>query len=187
MKDFLLSENGGPKGQAAFNNLKAFVLRDLFDRSINASTTTGGEPTFNPAKLGTFKADLEAKGLFDQLFDAQERQLITDVIRIGKLRKVDQKVYSSEGPSSFAIRTLKNMPVFAALNRLSGGLLEGVGQAYQTRRRENRILNPISGLEPAVQRAASRQQEQLFNTLAIPRIERISDLYLPRVFKLVIA
>ena len=28
VKDFLLSENGGPKGQAAFNNLKAFVLRD---------------------------------------------------------------------------------------------------------------------------------------------------------------
>ena len=29
--------------------------------------------------------------------------------------------------------------------------------------------------------------KQLLNTLAIPRIERISDLYLPRVFKLMIA
>ena len=158
-KDFLLSENGGPKGQAAFNNLKAFVLRDLFNRSLNTQTI-GGEATFNPARLGKLVGDLKQKGLYNEMFDAQEQKLISDVIQIGKLRKVDQKVFSGEGPSAFAVNALKNLPMFAALNRLGGGLFEGVGQAYQTRRRENRLLNPVSGLEPAVQRAASRQQGQ---------------------------
>jgi len=159
VKDFLLSENGGPKGQAAFNNLKAFVLRDLFNRSLNTQTI-GGEATFNPARLGKLVGDLKQKGLYNEMFDAQEQKLISDVIQIGKLRKVDQKVFSGEGPSAFAVNALKNLPMFAALNRLGGGLFEGVGQAYQTRRRENRLLNPVSGLEPAVQRAASRQQGQ---------------------------
>lgn len=159
VKDFLLSENGGEKGARAFNNLKSFMLRDLLDRSLNKRTLVGGEPEFNPVKLGDAVAKLKERGIYNELFTPEEQKLISDVIQIGKIRTPDNLVRSGRGPSSFAITALMRSPLITKFPVL-GDYIKDVADAYATRRRDARLLDPVSGLETAVQRAASRQQGQ---------------------------
>jgi hypothetical protein len=159
VKDFLLSENGGEKGARAFNNLKSFILRDLLDRSLNKRTLVGGEPEFNPVKLGDAVAKLKERGIYNELFTPEEQKLISDVIQIGKIRTPDNLVRSGRGPSSFAITALMRSPLITKFPLL-GDYVKDVADAYAARRRDARLLDPVSGLETAVQRAASRQQGQ---------------------------
>ena len=162
VKQFLLSENGGTSGPKAFDNLKAYMLRDLLDKSLNKGTQVGGEPTFNPMQLGDAVAKLKARGFYDELFTPDEQNLITDVIRIGKLRKVDQAVASGKGPSSYAISSLLRHPIIGKFP-IIGEYLSDVSSAFVNKRRDTRLLNPASGIESAVQRAASRQQGRADN------------------------
>lgn len=159
VKDFLLSDNGGEQGARAFNNLKSFVLRDLLNRSLNKRTLVGGEPEFNSVKLGDAVAKLKQRGIYTELFTPEEQKLIKDVIEIGQLRTTDNLVRSGRGPSSFAVTALMRSPLIARFP-VVGEYIKDVADSYAARRRDTRLLNPISGLEPAVQRAASRQQGQ---------------------------
>ena len=162
VKNFLLSENGGAEGARAFNNLKAYMLRDLLGKSLNKGTQVGGEPTFNPMRLGELVANLEQRGFYSELFSAKEQQLISDVIQIGKLRKVDQAVASGKGPSSYAISSLLRHPIVGRFPVI-GEYISDVTNSMVNRRRDAQLLDPASGLESAVQRAASRQQGQVNN------------------------
>ena len=159
VKDFLLSENGGEQGSRAFNNLKSFMLRDLLDKSLNKGTLIGGEPEFNAAKLGNAIAKLKQRGIYSELFTPEEQKLISDVIKIGQIRTPDNLVRSGRGPSSFAVTALMRSPLITKFPLL-GDYIKDVADSYAARRRDTRLLDPVSGLEPAVQRAASRQQGQ---------------------------
>ena len=156
VKEFLLSENGGQKGRQSFNNFKSYILRDLLDGSLNKRTLRGGEPEFNPVKLGTAVGKLDQRGLYKQMFTAEERKLITDVIKIGTIRTPDQAVSSGRGPSSFALTALVRSPLITKFPLL-GEYIKDVGEAYSARRRDARLLDPMGGVEESVIRAAGRQ------------------------------
>ena len=74
-------------------------------------------------------------------------------------RRNDNLVRSGRGPSSFAVTALMRSPLIARFP-VVGDYIKDVADSYAARRRDTRLLDPISGLEPAVQRAASRQQGQ---------------------------
>lgn len=157
IKQFLLSEHAGDKGSQAFDSFKSVVIRDLLDRSINKGTTVGGEPEFNPAKLGTAVSKFKQRGIYDELFNPEEQKLISDVIRIGEIRRPDTLVRSGRGPSSFALTALLRSPLVTKFPLL-GKYISDVADDYAAKRRDDRLLSPISGVDQSVQSAASRQQ-----------------------------
>jgi len=99
------------------------------------------------------------RGLTGGEVTPEEQKLISDVIKIGQIRTPDNLVRSGRGPSSFAVTALMRSPLIARFP-VVGEYIKDVADSYAARRRDTRLLDPISGLEPAVQRAASRQQGQ---------------------------
>jgi hypothetical protein len=128
----------------------------LLDGSLNKRTLVGGEPEFNPVKLGTAVGKLDQRGLYKQIFTAEERKLITDVIKIGTIRTPDQAVRSGRGPSSFALTALVRSPLITKFPIL-GQYIKDVGESYSARRRDARLLDPMGGVEESVREAARRQ------------------------------
>ena len=103
-RNFLL-EDAGEAGVQAWQDIKGQVLRD----ALEAATSTqgkgeGGVAVFNSRLFRNKLKSLMSSKKYSGLFDAEERQMIRDIIDIGQLRVPQRLVAQGEGPTAFAVR-----------------------------------------------------------------------------------
>lgn len=107
IKEFL-TKDAGPDGAQAFANIKAQVLRNALDKATGTmAKREGGQPVFNVRLFRNEFKGIQNTKKYNELFNADERKLISDIIEIGNLRIPISSVQQGKGPSELAVSELR--------------------------------------------------------------------------------
>lgn len=103
-----LTKDSGSEGVQAWNDVKAQVLRNFIDKatSTQGKTQTGSQ-VFNGRLFKNEVNKLKRTKKFNELFNLDERDLINDIIEIGKLRIPQGNVQQGLGPTEVAVSEMK--------------------------------------------------------------------------------
>ena len=107
-KEFLVEESG-EAGRAAWQDIKAQVLRDALERATSTQgKREGGQVVFNSRMFRNAFKNMRTNKKFDALFNSDEQALIDDIAEIGWLRIPQSNVQQGSGPSGFSIEAFQH-------------------------------------------------------------------------------
>lgn len=163
---FLTSDDAGQAGQTALNNIKANFMQRLIEKSTKKGTAKGeSEITFGP--MFDFVSSLRKSGKFDELFNVEEKQFITDMLTIAKARQVDSKVAMGSGPSGASVLAAADRLIDAAesgvaysftgvpaISRNVNKLIQSATGKYRAAQQDRRLLDFPESINTSVQEAA---------------------------------
>jgi hypothetical protein len=140
-KQFLAEEAGEP-GKAAWQDIKAQVLRDALESATSTQgKKEGGQAVFNSRLFKNAFKNMRKNKKFDTLFGSEEQSLIDDIGEIGWLRIPQGNVYTGSGASGFSIDQFKH-EIFKRLDAPSGPG-ERLWNFAVNRSDVNRQMNPL--------------------------------------------
>lgn len=152
LKTFFL-EDSGDGGIQAWNNVKSQVLRDALNEAIGTmGKAEGGIAKFNVGKFRGQMRKLKDSGKYKILFNAAERELIDDIIKIGELRIPTSGAVMGLGPTAQAVKDVANNVVKGELRRQIPGVdnLATIRDAFKSREAIQRQLDPLMETRRAV-------------------------------------
>ena len=169
---FLTSDDAGQAGQTALNNIKANFMQRLIEKSTKKGTAKGeSEITFGP--MFDFVNSLRKSGKFDELFNVEEKQFITDMLTIAKARQVDSKVAVGSGVSGASVLAATDRLIDAAesgvaysftgvpaISRNVNKLIQSATGQYRAAQQDRRLLDFPESINTSVQEAARQQARQ---------------------------
>lgn len=160
-KRFLLNDSG-PEGIQSFNNLKAQVLRDALDKAVTQGKGEGGQAIFSGAGFRNALKGLKETKKYNELFNADERELIDDIIEISRLRIPNRSVAQGSGPSGFAIQEAKNEINRALFKQipLIGERAQAIVDAITASGKAQRQLDPLRETRKAVETTSAQRFAQ---------------------------
>lgn len=134
-----LTNDAGPEGLQAWNNVKAQALREAMERA----TKTGNE--FSSKQFTASLAKWRDSKKFNELFDAKERALIKNIEEIGSYRSPPRLVGTGSGPSGAAIQEIwRQIPLI--------GQIKWMTDLFKNWKADRRALNPASETARLVQK-----------------------------------
>ena len=170
--DFLKSADAGEAGQVALNNIKANFMKQLIDKSTKKGLVKG-DPKITFGPMLDFVNSLRKNGKFDELFNADEKQFIADMLTIAKARQVDEGVAQGSGPSGGAIIAATDRLIDAAetgvaysftgipaISRNVNKLIQSVKGKYNAAQQDKRLIDLPSNIQTSIQEAARQPAQQ---------------------------
>ncbi len=112
-----LTEDAGEAGAQAWDDIRAQVLRNALDKATSTvQKGEGGQGVFNVRLFRNELDKLKKSQKWDELFNKEERKLISDIIEIGNLRLPVSSVSQGKGPTELAVSearkaVLRKLPV----------------------------------------------------------------------------
>jgi len=160
-KRFLLND-AGPEGIQSFNNIKAQVLRDALDKAITQGKGEGGQAIFSGAGFRNALKGIKQTKKYNELFNADERELIDDIIEISRLRVPNRSVAQGSGPSGFAIQQAKNEINRAIFKQipLIGEKAQAIADAITASSNARRQLDPLRETRKVVETTGAQKFAQ---------------------------
>lgn len=146
-KQFMIES--GPEGDQAWKNIKAQVMRDAFDKATGTmGKGEGGRPIWNARSFRNAFNGIRNTKKYAELFNADERALIDDIVEIGRLRVPPSLVQQGAGPTEVAVDRLRTK--ILKLVPFVGDGAQEIFDTLATRKTDMRILNPARETAKAI-------------------------------------
>lgn len=135
-----LTKDAGEAGLQAWQDVKAQALRNALDKGTSViGKGENGQGMFNARLFRNEINKLKQSKKYTELFDADERQLIEDIIDIGQLRVPVSMVQQGKGPSELVGDSIRKE--IARRVPLFGEKLVELSDAIGNLRQDRRLLD----------------------------------------------